>query len=126
MTTSSLPSLLRSTASTAGESKPVVLGNVTGAANVPSPLPLSNETPICSLLTVRTRSSLPSPLKSPAARSWLLPPPTEYSALALPRQRQYQQPGSPRRRPRARAPSARLVCAEPSLVRSYALQRQLV
>ena len=43
MTTSSLASLLRSTATTAGESKPEVLGKFTGALNVPSPLPVSRE-----------------------------------------------------------------------------------
>jgi hypothetical protein len=42
----SLASLLRSTAATAGEPDPDVLGKVTGARNVPSPLPVSNERPI--------------------------------------------------------------------------------
>jgi hypothetical protein len=41
----------------------------TGAPKVPSPLPVSSERPICALFMVTMRSSLPSPLKSPAAMS---------------------------------------------------------
>ena len=46
-TTSSLASLFRSTATTAGESEPVLFAKFTGALNVPSPLPVSKERLTC-------------------------------------------------------------------------------